>query len=287
MPSIGYPLWLLAPLIGLAAMSWGHYRRTLPGTWPRAIDDGLQAYLAESVISAPAPWRRLAYMVLWILMSAAIATISLSPIETPKLRNLEARIVVIDLGVPEIADERIAAARFLIDSSNDVPTAVVAVTEHAFDVVPLTRDTTYLDRYLEVLTKDVMPVQGRSLLTGIERAMALLDRADIQARQITVFSGGNPPQIGRFQMPNRDQRENIWLVIPHDEAGAWQTFASAMDAMVVNDRDTSAISADFEERRREATAKSVSSRERHDLTPWLILMLMPFWLLLFFRRQPD
>lgn len=287
MPSISSPLWLLAPLVAFAVITWGHYRRTLPGTWHRAIDDGLWSYLGGSVVSAPTPWRRLGHGVIWVLLSAALATISLGPIETPKLRNLDARVVVIDLGIPEIAADRIAAARYLIDNAKDVPTAVIAVTEHAFDVVPLTRDTTYLDRYLQVLTADVMPVQGRSLFAGIERAIALLDRAGIQARQITVFSGGTPPEIGRFQMPNRDQTQNIWLVLPRGEADAWRTFASTMDAMLVDDQETSAVQADFEERRRQATAKTVSIRERQDITPWLILMIMPFWLVLFFRRQQD
>ncbi len=287
MPSIGHPLWLLAPLAALAIVSMGRSVVELPGTWHRAIENNLQSYLAGSVTSAPAQWRLAAVFVIWLLLSAALATISLGHTETPKLRNLDARVVVIDLGVPEIADDRIAAARYLIDSAKDVPTAVVAVTEHAFDVVPLTRDANHLDRYLQVLTKDVMPVQGRSLLFGVERAVALLDRAGIQARQITVFTGGVPPELGRFQRPDRSQEQSIWVILPGDPSSAWQALASGMGATLVDDHGASAVHADFEERRREAASKTVSLRERQDITPWLILMLMPLWLLLFFRRRPD
>lgn len=287
MPSIGHPLWLMAPLVALAVMSIGRRVVELPGTWHRAIENNLQPYLAGSVTSAPAYWRQVAFFAIWFLMSAALATINLGHTETPKLRNLEARVVVIDLGVPEIADDRIAAARYLIDSAKDVPTAVVAVTEHAFDVVPLTRDATHLDRYLQVLTKDVMPSQGRSLLFGVERAVALLDRAGIQARQITVFSGGEPPETGRFRLPDRSQEQSIWVVLPDDPSSAWQSLASEMGATLVDDHGASAVHVDFEKRRREAAAKTVSPRERQDITPWFILMLMPLWLLLFFRRRPD
>jgi hypothetical protein len=287
MPSISHPLWLLAPLIALAILALGRRVLALPGTWHRAIENDLQAYLTSIVVSSPVQWRRAALFAIWLLLSAALATISMGHVEVPKLRNLDARIVVIDLGIPEIADDRIAAARYLIDGAKDVPTAVVAVTEYAFDVVPLTRDATHLDRYLQVLTKDVMPVQGRSLLIGIERAAAMLDRAGIQARQITVFTGGTPPEIGRFQLPDRSREQNIWFILPGDASAAWQAVALQMDAELVDDSGTSAVHVDFEERRQEASMKTVSLRERHDMTPWLILMLMPLWLSLFFRRRPD
>lgn len=287
MPSIGHPLWLLAPLLAMAVLAVGRRRVQLPGAWQRAVQDDLKTFLAATVQQVRTPWRGVALIALWLLLGAALATISLGQIETPKLRNLDARIVVIDLGVPEIAQDRIAAARYLIDSADDVPTAVVAVTEHAFDVVPLTRDDTHLDRYLQVLTKDVMPVAGRSLLTGIERAVALLDRAGIQARQITVFSGGPPPPIGRFQMPERTGDHNIWLVLPDNAEAAWSGLADELDATLISDRETPSVHQDFEALRRDAAAKAVSIRERQDITPWLILLLMPLWLLLFFRRQPE
>lgn len=287
MPSIGHPLWLLAPLLALAVLAIGRRQAQLPGAWQRAIGDNLRSFLAGTVRQVQTMWRSLAFFILWILLGAALATISLGQIETPKLRNLDARIVVIDLGVPALAEDRIAAARYLIDSSSDVPTAVVAVTEHAFDVVPLTRDESHLDRYLQVLTKDVMPVEGRSLLTGVERAVALLDRAQIQARQITVFTGGEPPAIGRFRKPERTENHNVWLVLPEKTHAAWQNFANELDATLIDDRDTQDLHDDFEERRQDAAAKAVSIRERQDITPWLIAFLLPLWLLLFFRRQSE
>ena len=132
-----------------------------------------------------------------------------------------------------------------------------------------------------------MPIEGRSLATGIERAIALLDRADIQARQITVFTGGTPPSLGRFQKPERTRDHNIWLVVPESVKPAWRTFADDFDATLIDDQDTTALQDDFEERRQEAAVKAVSIRERQDITPWLIALLLPLWLVLFFRRQPE
>ncbi len=287
MPNIGHPLWLLAPLLALAALAIGRRQMQLPGGWRRAIQGDLQAFLATTVRQTRSTLYSVTLIVLWLLLGAALATITLGQIEMPKLRNLDARIVVIDLGLPELAADRVAAARYLIDNSDAVPTAVVAVTEHAFDVVPLTRDDNHIDRYLQVLTKDVMPVEGRSLAIGIERAVALLDRASIQARQITVFTGGLPPLVRRFQKPERTKDHNIWLVVSESAKPAWQDFAEDFDASLISDLETSAVHDDFEKRRQEAAAKSVSIRERQDITPWLIGMLLPLWLLFFCRRQPE
>ncbi|MGI9499361.1 MAG: hypothetical protein ACR2P3_04955 [Geminicoccaceae bacterium] len=287
MPSIADPLWLLAPLLALMVLAIGRRHMQLPGAWHRAVQSDLQDFLAGTVQQARTLSRATSIFCLWLLLGAALATISLGQIETPKLRNLDARIVVIDLGVPELSHDRIAAARYLVDSADDVPTAIVAVTGHAFDVVPLTRDAIHLDRYLQVLTNDVMPVEGRSLLTGVERAVALLDRAGIQARQITVFTGGKPPSIGRFQKPERTENRNIWLVLPENADAAWGGFADQLDATLTSDQEVAAIHDDFEERRRDVAAKAVSIRERQDITHWLIALLLPLWLTLFFRRQLD
>lgn len=287
MPSIGNPWWLLAPLLAVLVLAIGRHHALLPGNWHRAIDPDLQGFLNGSVEQVRKRPLALALACLWLLLGAALATISFGETDTPSLRDLDARVVVIDLGVGDASQGRVAAARYLIDSTKDVPTAVVAVTEHAFDVVPLTRDATHLDRYLQVLTSDVMPIQGRSLIKGIERGVALLDRAGIQARQITVFTDGAPPPIGRFRKPDGSQDHNIWLVMPDQITSEWQRWAGDLDAHVVTDRNMSAIITDLEERRRQAAAKAVSIRERRDLTPWLIALILPLWLLVFFRRQTD
>ena len=190
MPSIGHPLWLLVPLLSLAVLAIGRrHVQTAGSMGPRHPGRHAGNFLAGTVQQLRSPSRGIVLIGLWCLLGAALSTISLGQIDVHKLRNLDARVVVIDLGIPDRSRDRIAAARYLIDSADDVPTAVVAVTEHAFDVVPLTRDRTHLDRYLQVLSMDVMPIDGRSMLTGVERAVALLDRANIQARQITVFTG--------------------------------------------------------------------------------------------------
>lgn len=287
MPSIGNPWWLLVPLLAVLVLAIGRHQALLPGSWHRAIDPDLQSFLNGSVERVRRRPLALALACLWLLSGAALATISFGQTDTPKLRDLDARVVVIDLGVGDASQDRVAAARYLIDSTKDVPTAVVAVTEHAFDVVPLTRDATHLDRYLQVLTNDVMPIQGRSLVTGIERAVALLDRAGIQARQVAVFTDGTPPPIGRFRKPDSSQDQNIWLVMPDRITSEWQRWAGNLDAKLVSDRDLPAIIADLEQRRRQAAAKAVSIRERRDLTPWLIAVMLPLWLLAFFRRQAD
>jgi hypothetical protein len=287
MPVIANPWWLLAPLMAIVLIGFGRRHADLPGAWHQAIDQGLQSILAHTVEQVRRRPTLLALASLWILLAAALATISFGQTTAPTLRNLYARVVVIDLGLGEGSADRVAAARYLIDNDKNVPTAVIAVTERAFDVVPLTRDHAHLDRYLQVLSPDVMPLDGRLLLRGVERAVALLDRAGIQARQIAVFTSGTPPPIGRFQKPERAGFQNIWLIQPDRVGDDWRAFGDKLDASFATDREIATVQDDLEARRYDAAAKAVSIRERRDLTPWLIGLLLPLWLLVFFRRRTD
>ncbi|MGI9492822.1 MAG: hypothetical protein ACR2QF_10525 [Geminicoccaceae bacterium] len=287
MPVIAHPWWLLVPLLALLMIGLGRRHVDLPGAWHRAIEPGLQGLLAGTVEHVRRRSTLLALMALWLLLAACLATISFGQTTVPALRNLYARVVIIDLGLGEESADRVAAARYLIDDDKNVPTAVVAVTERAFDVVPLTRDYAHLDRYLQVLSSDVMPVKGRSLLRGVERAVALLDRAGIQARQIVVFTDGPPPAIGRFLKPENPSFQNVWLIRPGEGGDEWRQFGTRIEASLATDRETSLIQDDLEARRDAAAAKAVSIRERRDLTPWLIAFVLPLWLLVFFRRQTD
>lgn len=287
MPVIANPWWLLIPLLAALLLRFGHHHLELPGAWKRAIDPGLQGLLSGTVKRIQRQTALIAFIIAWILLAACLATISFGQTSVPTMRNLYARVVVIDLGLGEPSRERVAAARYLIDNDRNVPTAVVAVTERAFDVVPLTRDDAHLDRYLQVLTPDVMPIEGRSLMRGVERAILLLDRAGIQARQIAVFTDGPAPPVGRFLKPENPSLQNVWIVHPDTAGDDWQKFGGYVDAHFATDLDLSVMQDDLEERRNEAAAEAISIRERRDLTPWLILLLLPLWLMIFFRRQAD
>lgn len=287
MPVIAHPWWLLVPLLALLLIGLGRRQVDLPGAWHRAIEPDLQGLLAGAVEHVRRRPTLIALMAVWLLLTTCLATISFGQTTVPTLRNLYARVVVIDLGLGDDSADRVAAARYLIDSDKNVPTAVIAVTERAFDVVPLTRDYAHLDRYLQVLGPDVMPIEGRSLLRGVERAVALLDRAGIQARQIAVFTGGPPPAVGRFLKPENPAFQNVWLIRPDRRGDDWQGFGARIEASLATDPEISLIQDDLEARRDEAAAKAVSIRERRDLTPWLIELLLPLWLFAFFRRQTD
>ncbi len=287
MPVIAHPWWLLVPLLALLLIGLGRRHVDLPGAWHSAIEPGLQGLLAGAVEHVKRRSTLVALMALWLLLAACLATISFGQTTVPTLRNLYARVVIIDLGLGENSTDRVAAARYLIDHDRSVPTAVIAVTERAFDVVPLTRDYAHLDRYLQVLSPDVMPVEGRSLLRGVERAVALLDRAGIQARQIAVFTAGPPPPVGRFLKPDNPSFQNVWLIRPDRGGDGWDQFSARIEASFATDQETALIQDDLETRRNEAAAKAVSIRERRDLTPWLIALLLPLWLVVFFRRQSD
>jgi hypothetical protein len=287
MPVIAHPWWLLAPLLAALLIRFGRRHVDFPGSWQRAILPPLQGVLLGTLEQVGRRPALAAMIAVWLLLAMALATISFGQASVPALRNLDARVVVIDLGLGEDSIDRVAAARYLIDHDRNVPTAVIAVTERAFDVVPLTRDHAHLDRYLQVLGPEIMPIDGRSLLRGVERAVLLLDRAGIQARQIAVFTAGSPPAIGRFLTPENPASQNVWIIRPAQVSEDWRRFGGVVDASFATDRELARIQDDLEERRDEAAAKAVPIRERRDLTPWLIAFLLPLWLFAFFRRQAD
>jgi hypothetical protein len=289
MPAIAAPFWLLTPLLLLlllaAAARLAPVRSGLPGFWPRAVAPALRAYLGRSVVQIGGRQRAALLLLLALLLGAALSGISLGEAETPSLRDLHARVLVIDLGLGDASAGRVAAARRLVDRSKEVPTAVVAVTGRAFDIVPLTRDHAYLDRYLGVLSREVMPIDGRSPMAGIARAAALLRRAGIEAPQIVLLSGAAPPPAGGFLRPEDLAAAHLWLLPGDGDPAAWNAYAERVDARLAADEAIGPLLDDLERRRLAAVAGAATIRERRDLTPWLILLALPFWLSAFCRRR--
>ena len=71
----------------------------------------------------------------------------------------------------------------LLDATPEIPTALVVASGDAFNVVPLTTDRAFLDRYLNVIAPDVMPLEGRALQVTVAQAEGILTLAGVLAGQ--------------------------------------------------------------------------------------------------------
>lgn len=284
LPTIAEPWWLLLPFFALALIFLVPQRGRLPAGWAALVGQTLQQYLARGLRPPLRDWSRPMLLALWGLLAAMLAGISLGLNKPPDVVNLYARVLVLDLGATSDA-RQLLAARDMIRRYPEVPTGVVAVTAQAFDVVPVTTDQQHLDRYLQVLSDQLVPVAGRQPERGLQRAALLLRRSEVMAGQIVLLSSGAAP-TALESIAALAKRYGIWLVAPDADAG-WRSYAAAIGvpaSQLVGAGAFSAIAKDLDRRRSDAAADAASVRERRELTPWLIGLSLPLWLLLFLRR---
>lgn len=147
----------------------------------------------------------------------------------------------------------------------------------------MTTDRVHLERYLQAIEADVMPVDGRFLELAAAHGEALLDRASIVAGQVVMISGGSPPEH------NPEGRTRQWpraLVIADDNLQQWRTYAKQTDARLANIDGLAPLS--------HALNRDIAWASRHgdrttrrDLTPWLIGAAVVLWLGLFRRRRTS
>lgn len=281
MIELAHPLALLLLLPG-AALLWLHRRRGavgLPGDWARLIERPLRSFVAGRAVLRAGASVTLP-VVIWGLLVLAIARPGIALGTGPEFTNIAGRVIALDLGAGvDINRQRHAAAQVL-EMDPGMPTALVLVTGDAFDVVPLTRDRAFLGRYLNVVSPDVMPVEGRSPAIALAHAEAILTRAGIVAGQVVLITGGPVPD--RSTVPPAQ-----WLravVVRPEERDAWEAFAAGTGARLIAPDDLSGIGADLQDAVASAR-RQLGSSGRLDLTPILAGIAAALWLLLFRRRR--
>lgn len=207
---IGNPLWLALPLAPLLLLFFTPRNSVLPGSWAQQVNPGLSAFIKMHIAEQKSRYRFWLYLGLWMALATSLAAISLGYTDSPGTRNPHARVVVIDLGTAA-GSSNVANARRFIASTTNTPTGIVAVTSQAFDVVPITTDHSHIERYLQVLSARLMPVSGRQFQPGIESARSMLERSNILAPQIVLFTSGPVPVVGLSSITKNTG--NIWFSV--------------------------------------------------------------------------
>ncbi len=190
------PLWLIAlPLLWILVF-WLARRHKNDGDWSDVIDAELLPALRldEASVAGMRPWPTLA--LLWSLAVLALAGPSWEHDQTAAYRAPADWVFVLDLSPSMLAQDvlpnRVARARYALDdllgAARDARVGLVAFSDEAYTVAPLTRDVATLQALLPPLSPDIMPSAGDHLAPALEQADKLFQPGG--TRRIVVLTDG-------------------------------------------------------------------------------------------------
>lgn len=277
--SFALPLFLTL-MIPLAVATWvltkGGVATTgrLPGAWNALVAPPLKRFLASR---AAAGRNRTPFLALGIagLIVLALARLGGETGAEADLTGVAGRVIVIDAST-DISRQAVFV-RELEEANPNLPTAIIAAGADAYLITPFTTDPAQTHRYLNVLTPDMMPGEGRRLHLGLAMAERALARAGYPVGQIILTSDQPPPPP--VAIADSDTIRAVAVL----GQGDWRGFADAYGAAVIGGDAGATASDELLTRARDEVAATLPGA-RFDLSPWLIAAAMLCWLALFRRR---
>jgi Ca-activated chloride channel family protein len=206
------PAWLAA-LPPLWALAWWLARRGLrEGDWARLIDADLLPDLrlgAGQAASGGSPWPWLALA--WTVAALALAGPSWQKDITAAYRGSAAWVLVLDLSpsmaATDLAPNRVTRARYAIDdllgAAHDARVGLVAFSDEAYTVSPLTDDVATVRALLPPLAPDIMPSPGDHLAPALQQAGQLLQGAGSRDARVLLLSDGFDDPAAAFGAAQR------------------------------------------------------------------------------------
>ena len=280
--TFAYPFALLLLLPAFGLLAWlklwhGRAGLGLPGHWHRIIDTTMQSFMVKQVVSQ----RQLPvglWLVIWALLVLALARPVLDVGEPAPSGNLVGRVIALDVGASVDPERQRWIAYRILDAAPTTPTALVVATGEAFDIVPFTTDRGHLDRYLQVIKPEVMPVSGRSPGMAVTHAESLLARAGMVVGQLVLVTGGTVPAAEAAAAGD-------WLravVVDGDRASAWEDYAERIGAQLADTTTIDDVISELDGKVAD-TLQDSDDAAGFAAGPWLIAAAACLWLL-FFRR---
>jgi Ca-activated chloride channel family protein len=191
------PWWLALLPVGVWLI-WHLLRgRADGGGWRTVVDAALRAHvLAEPEILRESRWPLIAALSAWTLAVSALAGPAWERLPVPAFRSEEALVVAFDLSrsmdATDVEPSRLARARLklldLLEWRSSGQTALLVFSTHAFTVTPLTTDTRTIAALAGAVNTDIMPTQGSSLSSGLEKAAALLRQTGLSNGEILAIT---------------------------------------------------------------------------------------------------
>jgi len=320
------PWWLAVLPVGVWLI-WQLLRgRAEGGGWRSVVDAALRAHvLAEPQVLRESRWPLIGSVACWVLAILALAGPVWERLPVPAFRSEEALVVALDLSrsmdASDVEPSRLARARIklldLLERRAAGQTALVVFSTHAFTVTPLTTDTRTIGALVGAVTTQIMPTQGSSLASGLEKAAQLLRQTGLREGEILAITDADVTRadtalaadlrgegfrvsvlaVGTEQGAPIARAEGGFLtddngqvVIPQLDSAGLQRIAAAgggrFARLAPDDRDLAAL---FPAVALPSSANLEAAGEQHeadvwrDRGPWLALLLLPF-LALTFRR---
>ena len=112
--------------------------------------------------------------VLALLVVFALSRPGLDVEDDDTFATLAGRVVILDVGSDLTRHRHVLDDLYRADPG--VSTALVAVSGDAYRIVPFTTDKAQIDRYLRVLSTDIMPRPGQNAHLGLALAEQMLAR---------------------------------------------------------------------------------------------------------------
>lgn len=165
------------------------------GAWERAIDPALlDAMRRMGRVSAGGAARNIWPACVMAVLGVALAGPAVERRENASYRNLDAVVLVVDLS-PSVTGggrlfDTLTAARLVAQGAGTRPTALVVFAGESYLAAPFSTDARALSGTLALLDAKTMPVQGSRPETGLAKARATLETADILAADVVLLSDG-------------------------------------------------------------------------------------------------
>ncbi len=187
------PWWLLLVLLPLPLLFWRPRLAQLP-----RLEQFIQRHLWAKVLSAPLQTNKrrqqISFLIIWLLLSIALAGPFLVKQDKQQLEQLAANIVVIidispSMGVEDVAPSRLERSKKLLtDFSHSLEQhrlALIAFSANAYTVLPLSHDTQAFRHFLNQLDPSLAYVTGSNLSRALRLAQHSLDVKDSAGHSIS------------------------------------------------------------------------------------------------------
>ncbi|MGZ9897731.1 vWA domain-containing protein [Shewanella gaetbuli] len=191
------PEWLLGllPLLILSGLFWKRHQHH--SAWKQYIAPHLSAMLiSNSQDHKSQPKWILSFC--WIVAVVALAGPAVTKQNLPVFATEQGRVLIMDMSysmyATDLSPNRLSHARFratdLLAEIDQGETGLIAYAGDAFNISPLTRDTSTLLNLLPTLSPDIMPVRGSNLSSAIKLAEELLAQGGHVTGDIILFTDG-------------------------------------------------------------------------------------------------
>lgn len=211
------PLWLLLLPICWGLSIWLARHRSAEAGWARLIDAALLPKLrlvgGGKRSRSPWPWLALA----WTLATLALAGPSWQQESSTSYRSNNTWILVLDLSpsmsATDVRPDRVTRARYgledMLGAAQDTRVGLVAFSDEAFTVTPITDDVATIRQLLPSLKPEIMPSAGDNLAPALKQAEKLLQQGGEKNAQVVVVTDGYSDPAASFAVAKALQAQGV------------------------------------------------------------------------------